>query len=176
MKPYVEIVALPGLMRKKMIRTLGDPALLQPTKLIEVFNKKLHDLSKRMFDIMYQNNGVGLAANQIGISKSMFVYDDQKGHSGTICNPELYNPSSWTNSLNEGCLSIPGLYRPVDRFKYIDVLGVNLNGEEIHVRNAEGVLAQIFQHECEHLRGKLFISNLPQETQAAIVLGHQVMN
>ncbi len=140
------------------IRTLGDPVLREPTKPIDRFDGTLARLAEDLFETMTAAPGVGLAANQVGISLSCFVYDDQEGHRGFVANPELSDLLGEEES-DEGCLSIPGPYAPTPRALSLRLLGQDLEGRPIDVR-AEGLLARIFQHEADHLRGELYIDRL----------------
>ncbi len=157
------------------IRKLGDPVLTRPTDAITEFDDDLHGLVEDMIEFMYISNGVGLAANQIGITKSVFVYDDQNGHYGAICNPS-YTPQESTSivEVQEGCLSVPGEFHLTPRYEKITLHGQATNGRHIEI-DAEKFLAQIWQHEVDHLNGKLYISKLPKATQMAIVLANQVI-
>jgi len=158
-----------------IIRTLGDPCLTIPTKPIIEFDDSLYELERELFKVMDESGGVGLAANQIGISKNIFVYDDRRGNAGCVANATLLSPDTHTIQMDEGCLSVPGHFHLTPRYKHIKLLGQDLDGSTISIE-AEGLLAQIFQHETDHLKGKLFISYLPSSVQMGIVLGRQVMH
>lgn len=158
-----------------VIRVLGDWALTTPTTEIEKFDTALIEFSHLMTSIMYDKGGVGLAANQLGISRSLFVYDDRAGNAGTICNPSFIPIGDQIEEcMEEGCLSIPGVFDVVNRFPKIRLFGKTVLGDTIELE-ADGLVAQIFQHETEHLQGKLYISHLPKESQIGIVMGNQVM-
>jgi peptide deformylase len=140
------------------IRTLGDPVLREPTKPVDAFDDALHRLAADMNETMYAAPGVGLAANQVGLSIACFVYDDRDGHAGFVANPAL-SESGGEETMDEGCLSIPGPYHPTTRALTVRLRGQDLDGERIDIR-AEGLLARIFQHETDHLKGGLYIDRL----------------
>ena len=143
------------------IRTLGDPVLREPTRPVETFDDALRAVSEDMFETMYAAPGVGLAANQVGIGRSFFVYDDREGHIGFVANPELSEPED-EDTIEEGCLSIPGPYHDTARAVRVRLRGRDLNGDPVDIA-AEGLLARIFQHETDHLRGMLYIDRLDDE-------------
>lgn len=143
------------------IRTLGDPVLREPSSLVETFDVALRGLVDDMFETMYAAPGVGLAANQVGIGKAFFVYDDREGGTGFVANPGLTELEG-EEAFEEGCLSIPGPYHDTLRAERVRLQGRDLNGDPIDIR-AEGLLARIFQHETDHLRGMLYIDRLDDE-------------
>ena len=140
------------------IRTLGDPILREPAKPVERFDASLRRLVDDMLETMYAAPGVGLAANQVGLSVACFVYDDQDGHAGFVANPELSDPQG-EETRDEGCLSIPGPFSPTTRALAVRLRGQDLDGSPLDIR-AEGLLARIFQHETDHLNGMLYIDRL----------------
>jgi len=143
------------------IRTLGDPVLREPTKPVERFDAALRRLADDLFETMYAAPGVGLAANQVGLSLACFVYDDREGNRRFVANPELSDLRE-EETREEGCLSIPGPYAPTTRALSVRLRGQDLDGAPLDLR-AEGLLARIFQHETDHLRGMLYIDRLDDE-------------
>lgn len=143
------------------IRTLGDPVLREPTKPVERFDATLRRLVDDMFATMYAAPGVGLAANQVGRSLACFVYDDQDGHRGFVANPRLSDLRE-EEARDEGCLSIPGPFYPTSRARSARLRGQDAGGQPLDIL-AEGLLARIFQHETDHLHGKLYIDRLNDE-------------
>lgn len=143
----------------------GDPVLHNPTQLVTEDVSELQELIADMYETMDVANGVGLAANQIGVSKRIFVYDcpDDEGvmHKGCFINPVLETseiPETMPaddGSDEEGCLSVPGEGFPTGRAHWAKVTGLNEKGEEVSVE-AEGFLARCFQHEVGHLDGFLY--------------------
>jgi peptide deformylase len=140
------------------IRTLGDPVLRETATPVVAFDETLRRLAEDMLETMYAAPGVGLAANQVGVRMSCFVYDDREDHSGFVANPRLSEPEG-EETLEEGCLSIPGPYHPTVRAGRVRLVGADLDGEPLDIA-AEGLLARIFQHETDHLNGMLYIDRL----------------
>lgn len=117
-------------------------------------------LVKNMIDTMYAENGVGLAANQVGVLRRIFVANDDqmKGNEQVYFNPKIFKKKGAVKEF-EGCLSVPEFYEPVKRAKKVWMRAMNLNGKTVEVK-AEGLLSRIFQHEIDHLDGILFIDRL----------------
>jgi peptide deformylase len=123
--------------------------------------KEIAELVSRMRRIMRVANGVGLSANQIGLNLNMFVaevpdVDDGGMKFYAIFNPKIEKKSEDTAILEEGCLSIPGKWGYVPRAERVTLTGFDKNGKSIKIK-AWGLLAHVFQHETDHLQGKLFI-------------------
>lgn len=133
---------------------IGDPVLKEKSKTVTKFHPRLHKLLDDMADTMYDANGVGLAAPQVGILKRAIVVDVGSGLIEMI-NPEIIEKKGEQISPPEGCLSIPNLLGDVRRANYIKVKGQDRNGQSIELE-AEGFLARAFQHEIDHLNGILF--------------------
>ena len=147
----------------KKILLYPNPLLLRESARIEKFDESLVSLSKDLIDTMYDADGVGLAAPQIGINKRIFVMDcsreDEEKDCRIIINPEIENQSEELSSHKEGCLSIPGITEEISRPKVIKVMFQDING--VLQRNTYDDLWSIcFQHELDHLNGKLFIDHL----------------
>ena len=141
----------------------GEPVLEQSADHVSDFNTPdLKKLVEDMFDTMYAAKGVGLAAPQIGISKRVTVIDISVGEDETkklvLINPEIVTREG-TQVGEEGCLSIPGFREPVTRAHKVTVKAHNEKGETIEL-SGEELLARAFQHEIDHLNGKLFINHL----------------
>lgn len=143
------------------IRTLGDPVLRETATPVVVFDETLRRLADDLLETMYAAPGVGLAANQVGLRMSCFVYDDRDGHAGFVANPELSDLED-EDTFEEGCLSIPGPYHPTVRALRVRLRGSGLDGRPLDIR-AEGILARIFQHETDHLDGMLYIDRLDDD-------------
>jgi peptide deformylase len=143
------------------IRTLGDPVLRERAVPVETFDDALRRLADDMVETMHAAPGVGLAANQVGVRSACFVYDDRDGHAGFVANPELSDLED-EETIDEGCLSVPGPYHPTSRALRVRLRGLDLDGEPIDIR-AEGLLARIFQHEADHLKGTLYLDRLDAE-------------
>ena len=150
-------------MAVKKILLYPDPLLLMRSAKINVFDKNLVNLSKDLIDTMYDADGVGLAAPQIGINKRIFVMDcsseNEEKDCRVVINPEIEHASEELGSYKEGCLSIPGITEEISRPKVIKVLYQDVNG--VLQRDTYDDLWSIcFQHELDHLNGKLFIDHL----------------
>ncbi|TNY36632.1 peptide deformylase [Thermomonospora catenispora] len=150
------------------IRTLGDPVLRTSCDPVREFDAALKRLIDDMFASMYAAEGVGLAANQIGVSRQVFVYDceddDGRRHVGHVVNPVLVVEDGEIITDNEGCLSVPGLHFPTPRYAHAVVEGVDYKGSPVRVEGT-GYFARCLQHESYHLRGGLYIDVLKGETR-----------
>lgn len=143
-----------------VIRTFGDPVLKRVCTDIENIDDSIVKLASDMMTTMYDAPGVGLAGNQVGMSKRIFTYDSGK-ESGTIINAQIVETSGeW--EYDEGCLSVPGLYFKIRRPKKITLQGLDLNGNEL-VIEADEFLARIYQHEVDHLNGLLLLDRLESD-------------
>ena len=139
------------------IRQYGDPVLTQATTEIENIDGKVAALAETMIETMYEAPGVGLAANQIGVQKRLFVYDKGDGPV-VVVNPVIVeSDGEWT--YEEGCLSVPGLSWEITRANSIHLIGYDLDGNEVDVE-ADEYEGRIFQHEMDHLDGVLLIERL----------------
>ncbi|HYT10021.1 MAG TPA: peptide deformylase [Mycobacteriales bacterium] len=150
------------------IRLFGDPVLRTPTDRVVDFDESLARLVEDMFASMYAADGVGLAANQIGVGLSVFVYDcpdaSGKRHVGHVVNPVLVSTAGDVDDDIEGCLSVPGLHYENPRPSYAAVEGVDVAGAPVRVAG-DGVLARCLQHETDHLQGLLFLDRLHGRTK-----------
>ena len=130
---------------------------------INEFDEGLASLSKDLLDTMYDADGVGLAAPQIGVNKRIFVMDcsreDEERDYKIIINPEIEHASEELGSYKEGCLSIPGITEEISRPKVIKVLYQDINGV-LQRSTYDDLWSICFQHELDHLNGKLFIDHL----------------
>lgn len=122
--------------------------------------KEVNDLITRMRRDMHMANGIGLSANQIGLEFSVFVAEVPDAQGGTkfyaVFNPVIEKMDKATITFEEGCLSVPGQWGEVTRAEQIIVSGYNKMGKKVKVK-AWGLLSRVFQHEIDHLNGKLFI-------------------
>ena len=140
------------------IRKIGDPVLRSKTKKIDEVTKKTNELIDNMFDTMYEEDGVGLAAPQVGILKKIAVVDIREGNKVILINPEIIEEEGKA-IMEEGCLSIPGETGDVIRSQKIKVRSLNREGKEIEFV-AEEFEARAIQHEIDHLNGVLFIDKV----------------
>ncbi|MER7014847.1 peptide deformylase [Saccharopolyspora sp. NPDC000359] len=146
----------------------GEPVLHHPTRPVERFDEELRTLVEDMFETMAAANGVGLAANQIGVDLRLFVYDcpDDEGvqHRGVVVNPELTTsevPEGMPDPDEdwEGCLSVPGESYPTGRASWAKVTGSDVDGKPIEVEGT-GYFARCLQHETDHLDGYVYVDRL----------------
>ena len=139
----------------------GDNILRQKVKDINEITPEIKKLAQDMLDTMYAAPGVGLAAPQVGISLNMCVIDimpDGKKNPFVLINPKIISGEN-KEELDEGCLSFPGIFEKVKRYHTVKAEYTDLNGRRLEVI-VEGFLAKAFQHETDHLNGKLFIDYL----------------
>ena len=137
-----------------------DPRLRTVAKPVTEVNGKIVDMADRMLETMYQAPGIGLAATQVNFHQRLIVVDvsDNQDEPLILINPTII-ASEGEIETNEGCLSIPGFYEPVDRFEKIQLEAIGRDGEPFTME-AEDLLAVCIQHEMDHLEGKLFVDYL----------------
>ena len=140
------------------IRTMGDSCLTKECKPVKEMNRKLEVLIEDMLDTMYEANGVGLAAPQVGILKQVVVIDVSEDSDCPIVliNPEIIETDG-EQTGEEGCLSVPGKSGVVTRPNYVKVKALDENMEEVIYEGTE-LLARAFCHEIDHLHGILYAS------------------
>lgn len=146
------------------IRVWGDPVLRTPCDPVTSFDDDLRRLVDDMFETMYDAPGVGLAANQIGVSLRLFVYDVE-GEKGVVANPEL-DLSDEEQRDDEGCLSVPGLSYDRRRAMRTTVSGFDEYGEPVKYE-ASDLLARCFQHETDHINGEIYVDKLDRDERKA---------
>ena len=120
-------------------------------------------LIESMYKIMYQYNGIGLAAPQVDISRRLIVIDTREDDDSklTLINPVIHSVSDEVEPYEEGCLSVPGIQADIIRPSEVLVTGITPDQKEIEIE-ADGILARVLQHEIDHLNGTLFIDHLEQ--------------
>jgi peptide deformylase len=149
------------------IRVLGDPVLRKPTKRVTQVTDELRKLIADMFETMYAAEGIGLAAPQVGRSERLAVVDVE-GKKFTLINPEVVSTNGAPDKAEEGCLSIPDIYGDVERPAEVTIRATDENGNQYEASAGE-LLGRCFQHEIDHLDGKLFIDYLsPLKRKAAL--------
>jgi len=142
------------------IRLMGDPVLRQRAAEVIDIDARIVRIVEDMIPTMYEAEGIGLAAPQVGIQKRLFVYDIGEG-AQTLVNPEIVeSDGEW--AFDEGCLSVPGLYFEIVRPQQIHVVGRDLDGNEVSFE-ADEVLSRLIQHELDHLDGILLIDRLSKK-------------
>jgi peptide deformylase len=152
------------------LRTLGDPALRQQTKPVTVFDGRLEKLAEVMIEVMHREDGVGLAAPQIGVLTRVMVWRDpeHEDEEYIFVNPEIVFRSEACTTASEGCLSVPGCSVEVERCDEVVVEAQDLHGEPIRLE-AGGIVARIMQHEVDHLDGRLILDRAtPEERRRAL--------
>jgi len=145
------------------VKTFPDKVLRKVAKPVIEIDNELTTLLDNMVETMHSQKGVGLAAPQVGISKRIIIVDPSGGEDESmimrVINPEIISEDG-EQLGEEGCLSVPGEYESVRRAEKITLKALDENGKE-YTMEAEGFLARIFQHEIDHLDGKLFIDRIP---------------
>ncbi len=145
----------------KILRILsyGDPRLLRKSEEVREVDQHMVDLVRDMFDTLYAVPGIGIAAPQVGCNLRFFVFDmnrrEEPGHRSPVIliNPVITAQEGMVTE-EEGCLSFPGIFVPVERASGIEVKGVDMEGKSI-VLEGEGLFARLIQHEMDHLEGML---------------------
>ena len=143
------------------IRLNGDSVLRKKSKKVDKIDQRLLTLIDDMIETMYEADGVGLAAPQVGMLKRLFVIDTYDGEGVKIfINPEILETSG-SQMGDEGCLSVPGETADIERPNYVKVKATNEKGEEF-ILEGEELLARAIIHENEHLDGVLFIDHIKE--------------
>ena len=144
------------------IRLLGDPVLRQRAREIDDIDGRIARIAEAMVPSMYEAEGLGLAAPQVGIQKRLFVYDLRDGEGPrTLVNPVIgESDGEW--AYDEGCLSVPGMSFEIVRPKVVHLTGLDLDGNEVSLE-ADELLARLFQHELDHLDGVLLLDHLDDD-------------
>ncbi len=148
------------------IRTFGDPVLRQIATPIDDIDGKIVQMATSMFPAMYEAEGIGLAAPQVGIQKRLFVYDLHDGDGPQVLVNPVISESDGEWEYTEGCLSVPGLSFDIIRPKTVHLTGYDLDGNEVSIE-ADELLARLFQHELDHLDGVLLLDHLDKPTRKA---------
>jgi peptide deformylase len=155
------------------IYTYGNPILRKKAKRVKNIDKTITEIVKEMFRTMEESTpkGVGLAATQVGLAISLFVYklDDDEG---VVINPEIIDKRG--NEIGEeGCLSVPGIYAPVNRAEKVIMKGIDIKGNRVHFE-IFGLKARVFQHETDHLNGIIFTDYVDNIDNLSVEEGHEV--
>lgn len=160
-------------MSKLEIRLFGDPVLRQEAREVTDFDDRLVTLAENMRETMLDAPGVGLAAPQVGVLKRLFTWEigadempSGAATGGAVVNPTLTDASDDAIEDEEGCLSFPGLYYPVERPLRVEVAWQDLSGDDQRIQ-LEGFAARVWLHEMDHLDGILFIDHLAQHDRRA---------
>ncbi|MDV6316491.1 peptide deformylase [Idiomarina sp. HP20-50] len=147
-------------MAKMTVLQYPDERLRKVAQAIEKVDDSTRSVIDDMFETMYEEQGVGLAATQVDVHQRLFVADcsEDQNEPMVFINPEITEAEGHFKN-DEGCLSFPGVYAKVERAEKITVTALDKNGERFS-RSAEGLLAICIQHEIDHLNGKLFVDYL----------------
>lgn len=148
------------------LRYLGDHALRQPAKRVSKVDKETRQWAKKMLQTMYSADGIGLAAPQVALNKQLIVIDCEPDNAATpplvLINPQIQSQSPELCDVEEGCLSIPGVYRNVTRPQAVEVKFKDENGRPRKL-STSGLLARAIQHEIDHLNGVLFVDRVEND-------------
>ncbi len=145
------------------------PALRRPSKPLVKVDRTIQRLVNRMFELMYQHKGIGLAANQVNLPFQLFVVNlegEANGQQRVFINPVLESPKG-RKEAEEGCLSIPQVYGNVLRPEEVRIKAYEIDGTEID-ELATGILARVVQHEFDHLQGVMFTERMSENARKAI--------
>ena len=158
---------------KKVLR-YGDPILRKPSKEVHKVSKKVQELVNDLIDTMYAQNGVGLAAPQIGVNQRIFVVDVSTGDEPlnpiVFINPKIIKKSGACRS-HEGCLSFPEAFTDVKRYANVMIKAMDRKGKSFVLEAKDGtLLARCIQHEFDHLDGVLFIDHSMNRFETDVVL------
>lgn len=137
-------------------------------------DQELRELVRAMAETMYAENGVGLAAPQVGVDKRVIVFDVDD-RLAALCNPVITEFGDDTVVDEEGCLSVPGVNVPVERSQRVVCQGVTIEGREITIE-AEDLLARVLQHEIDHLDGILILDRAPAEMRKSLIRAYNEAN
>lgn len=143
------------------IELLGAPVLRETASTVETFDDALRELVHAMFRTMYRAHGQGLAAPQVGVRRRIVVIDlpHESAPAYALVNPRIVQKGASRTRAEEGCLSIPGVSAPVERYDEVVVEAQDPNGAPLRIK-AAGELAHCMQHEVDHLDGVLYIDRL----------------
>ncbi len=147
------------------IRLFGDPVLKTVSDPISLFDEKAHTLIEDLLDTTKLPGRAGVAAPQIGVNLRAFSFN-VNGEVGYIINPKLIEVSGEKILVDEGCLSVPELWHKTPRYEFAKAIGVDLQGNEI-VLEGTGLMAQMLQHECDHLDGLVYLDRLADDERKA---------
>ena len=153
-------------MALRNIREMGDDILNKKCKPVKEINERTMDLIDDMFETMYESNGVGLAAPQVGILKRIVVIDTTGEDPILLINPVIVETSG-EQTGDEGCLSVPGKCGVVTRPNYVKVLAYDENMEQFEIEGTE-LLARALCHEIDHLEGHLYVEKVEGPLKDAV--------
>jgi peptide deformylase len=147
------------------IRLFGDPVLKTVSDPIAVIDDRVRGLVDDLMDSVRLPGRAGVAAAQIGVGLRAFSYNVD-GDIGYVLNPQVVELSGEPELVDEGCLSVPGLWFPTRRYPFARVAGIDLDGQPLEL-SGSGLMAQALQHETDHLEGLLYLDRLDKESRRA---------
>ncbi len=154
-------------MAVREIRLFGDPVLKTVSDPVQVFDDKIKALIADLVETTQLPGRAGVAAPQIGVNIRAFSYN-VNGKVGYLINPEITELSGEKILVDEGCLSVPGLWHKTPRFQFARAVGIDLDGNKVEL-SGSGLMAQALQHECDHLDGLVYLDRLePEERRSAM--------
>ena len=148
-------------MNKLEVLHFPDKRLRKVAVPVKKVDDEIKNIIEQMFFTMYEEKGIGLAATQVNIHKRIIVIDvsENKDKKIFLINPEIISLSEDIDSMEEGCLSVPGFYENVSRPKTVKVSSLDYDGKQIEIE-ANGLLSTCIQHEIDHLNGRLFVDHI----------------
>jgi peptide deformylase len=150
---------------ERPIRLFGDPVLKTVSTSVEQVDDRVRSLVADLLDSVRLPGRAGVAASQIGVNVRAFSYNVD-GEVGYILNPEIVEITGDLELVDEGCLSVPGLWHKTPRHPFARVRGIDLEGNEIEL-SGTGLMAQALQHETDHLDGILYLDRLEKDERRA---------
>ncbi|MFM2238357.1 MAG: hypothetical protein RL389_704 [Actinomycetota bacterium] len=150
-------------MTVREIRLYGDPVLRTVCEPVQEITPAIEDLIQDLLETTQVPGRAGVAAPQIGVGLRAFSYH-VNGELGYLINPRIVELSGELEEIEEGCLSVPGLWEKTPRYSFAAAEGINLAGETIRIEG-DGLLAQALQHECDHLEGKVYLDRLEETSR-----------
>jgi len=144
------------------ILNFPDPRLRTKAAEVTEFNKEIVTITENMLETMYDAPGIGLAATQVNVHQRIITIDisEEKNQPLVVINPEIISKEG-EQSIDEGCLSVPGIYEPVKRYSSIRLRAQDAHGKTYEL-DADELLSVCIQHEMDHLEGKLFVDYLSE--------------
>ena len=148
-------------MNKLEVLHFPDKRLRKVAVPVKKVDDEIKNIIEQMFFTMYEEKGIGLAATQVNIHKRIIVIDVSENRDKKIflINPEIISLSDDIDTMEEGCLSVPGFYETVSRPKTVKVSSLDYDGKQIEIK-ANGLLSTCIQHEIDHLNGRLFVDHI----------------
>ena len=152
-------------MTERPIRLFGDPVLKTVSDTVTAVDDRVRALIDDLIDSVTPPGRAGVAASQIGVNLRAFSYNVD-GRIGYLINPVITELGGEPEPVDEGCLSVPGLWYPTPRYPYARATGIDLDGNPVEV-SGTGIMAQALQHEVDHLDGMLYLDRLTPENRRA---------